>query len=111
MLPKKHRLTAYEFQKNPLFLKKVYSKNIRLLVKNSTHSSSRFAFVVSKKASKLTTRRNETKRVAREAVRELLDRIKNGKDVLVMVNRTFAKSKAKEVKDELRKLFKQGELF
>lgn len=111
MLPKKHRLTVYDFRKNPSFIKKAYSDKIRLLVKNSRSQNPRIAFLVSKKTSKLSTKRNETKRVLGEAVKKLINEIKEKKDILIIANDTIEKRNVNKVEIEIGNLFAKAGLL
>ncbi len=70
--------------------------------------SSRFAFIVSTKISKKAVERNRVKRKLRETVRQLLDRIDSGFDVLFLAKKNLLEKTDKEIKEETEKLFKEA---
>lgn len=84
MLPKKHRLTLQEFYQNPQNVRKYQSPMFSFLVKPTISASSRFTIVVPKSLDKRSTRRNRTKRIIREIIKQkMLNNVKSKIDVLI----------------------------
>lgn len=72
--------------------------------------SSRFGFVVSKKFSKKAVDRNRIKRILREIVREMIDKIKTGLDIVIIVN-PGAKADFQELTETINRLLKKSGLI
>lgn len=66
MLPKKHRLTASEFYRNPYFNKKYIFPSFILNLKEGEGKEARLVIVVPKSLDKRAVYRNRTKRVVGE---------------------------------------------
>lgn len=128
MLPRKNRLKLLKGSKGKLnFHKKVHSKNFTLFVSQresslsnkfftanlsqSTKKASAFAVSVPKRLDKRTTRRNRTKRLVREAIRQLLPKVESNNNIVVVAKRIFWKEKLPVVLTELRQLFKKSGLL
>ena len=80
------------------------------LAKNGLKSS-RFAFVVGVKVSKLAVKRNRLRRLMRVAVRQHLEEIKPGYDVMIIAKKPLLDQKLAEVEQEIVGLFKKVKLL
>ena len=109
MLPKKNRITAPLFyslrspvQKasNPLFLLTV--KQIPL------STDPKITIIISKKTAPLSTRRNKTRRLIQEAVKEIIPSLKQNTALLIKSRKALQKEKPKDLipylKDALESL-------
>ena len=112
MLPKQYRLKKKKdfklvFEKGKTFNNKfLFLKGAKNALKNS-----RFAFVVGLKTSKKAVVRNRIKRLLREIIREKLNDIKSGFDVVIRVRAEIVNKDYKEIKKELESLLKKAELI
>ena len=111
MLEQKNRLkkqkdfeAAFEygcgFKQDSLYLK----------INGNNLQSSRFGFVVGKKFSKKAVERNRIKRILREVVKERIEEVKRGIDVVIIVN-PEAKADFQELKKTIDILFKKSGLI
>ena len=113
MLAKKHRLTGN------LLLEEVKSKGTlyqsdsfgMIVLKQEEPGPSRFAFIVSTKISKKAVDRNKITRYLREAVKESLEEISEGYDVLFLAKKKIMKKKGKEIAEETKQLFREANLI
>lgn len=112
MLAKKFRLKK---EKN---IKKVLSEGrffkndyLKLKVKENKLGRSRFATPVGLKVSKKAVDRNKIKRRLQEALRLKWERIKQGFDVLLMVERPIFEKTYQEIDQDLTELLVQAELL
>lgn len=82
------------------------SASFRLLIakRPTTAESTRYAFIVSKKVSLLSTERHEIKRRLSDAVTLLLDQIPSGMDIVVIAKKEALGKTAGELKKELGQL-------
>ena len=76
--------------------------------KNNLQSSR--GFVVSKKFSKKAINRNRIKRILREVVKERIDAVKKGMDIVIVVSPEI-KADFQELKEITNKLFKKSGLI
>jgi len=74
-----------------------------LVLKRRDNSPTRVGFVVSKKISKLAVARNRIKRVLRESVRNNLDKLGTGVDMVFLVKKDFSDKKVGVVEKEVLK--------
>lgn len=111
MLPKQHRLPLRrEFFRLQKAGKRHHSPVASLLFARQENvlSPSRFAIVVSKRLDKRAVRRNRTKRVLREAIKQLLPELTKGYDVAVYAKRILWEEKVKDIRPEIEKLLETG---
>lgn len=101
-LPVRVKLNKPSLHKSQTFRLKIYKNNL---------SFSRFAFVISKKIDKRATVRNRTKRLIRSCIEEVLPQIKNGYDMLFILQKNALGKKRSEFCAEIEKLFKELELI
>jgi len=112
MLPKQYRLKKKKdfklvFEKGKTFNNKfLFLKGAKNALKNS-----RFAFIVSLKISKKAVVRNRIKRLLREAIREKLDDIKSGFDVVIIAKPEIVNKNYREINKEIEGLLKKAELI
>lgn len=102
MLPDKNRLkkrSEFDFVKGNGQMLQSSSFGIVFLKRNM--GSTRFGFIVSTKISKRATARNRVKRVLKEAIRNLLPKIKEGFDVVFLVKRAILEKGGEEIKNEV----------
>jgi ribonuclease P protein component len=107
MLPDKNRLKgALNFEKVKTRGEMYQSDNFGLLVRErEDNNPSRFGIIVSTKISKKATDRNRIKRTLRKAIRLNLDKIKKGRDVVVLAKNGLLLLNAKEVEKEITDSF------
>ncbi|MBI2041398.1 MAG: ribonuclease P protein component [Candidatus Nealsonbacteria bacterium] len=80
------------------------------LVRNDLKTS-RFAFVVSKKAVPKATDRNRIKRRLRDIVRRNAARIKAGFDLVIIVQKGIERVKFQKIKEDAEEIFKKANLW
>lgn len=112
MLPKKNRL------KKEKDFEKVFKKGkglrkdfLFLKLLNNNLKKSRFGIVVSTKISKKATVRNKTRRRIREIIRNHLDEIKKGKDIVIVAQPGIEEKSFSQIKETLIELFKKAKLI
>ena len=113
MLPKKFRLQDFgEIEKvkkegklfqNPLFG--------LLVLKRKDNGPSRFAFIVSLKISKKSTKRNKAKRLLSEALKGFLPKIKKGFDLVFLGKKAIIDKSFWEIKKQLELVLQKGGLI
>ena len=84
--------------------------SLYLKIDKNNLQSSRFGFVVSKKFSKKAINRNRIKRILREVVKERIDAVKKGMDIVIVVSPEI-KADFQELKEITNKLFKKSGLI
>lgn len=108
MLGKKHRLASSEnFKDAPVFS----SSEFIIKIKRNNLNVFRFSPVVSKKVDARAVVRNKIKRAIRNFIQENLDRIENGKDVLIIAKMKTGKLEKKELINSLNKIFIKTQLI
>ena len=87
MLPKENRLTDdYDFRRVKRLGKSYHCPLFKLsIARRKIEGPSRFGFVISKKIDKRAVVRNRIKRLLREAVRNKLEKIPGGFDIVFVV--------------------------
>ena len=111
MLPRKFRLTVFEFRKNPSPLMRLLSNSFTIHAKKSNKKFSRFAIIVPKRVDKRAYLRNQTKRITVEAIRRNLGHIEVAEDVLIKLKRIVKKEERKTFEEEIAKIFIKARLF
>ena len=99
MLDRRNRLLVpivsnFNTMQNPLFTLKI-SRN--------QGGVKRFAFVVSKRVDKRAVVRNRIKRIFRASIRNIMDKIDEDIDALIIVKKKARESSQLEIKNELEK--------
>lgn len=112
MLQAKNRLTKrHDFEnvyKNGSFFS---FKGIVINVLRTKDSRLRIGFVVSKNFSKSAVKRNRTKRMLRESIRQLIQVITPGHDIIIGISPKADYNSSKEIIPVLRELLKKGRLM
>ena len=113
MLAKKHRLTGRSILEEVKKEGSLYqSDSFGILVRKRTEGGPpRFAFIVSTKISKVAVVRNKAKRRLREVVKQKIDKVANGYDVLFLTKKKTLEKKSKELAKEVEKVFKESDLI
>jgi ribonuclease P protein component len=107
MLKKQNRLGKITKTKgNKLFTSPLF--NVR--ISDNKEDKIRFAFIVSKKIDKRAVIRNQTKRVLRSAVEEVIGKLKLGKDIIVISKKALVPDQKEEVLNSLKIILKQAEI-
>lgn len=108
MLPREYRLpptkgapVSFSYT-TPFFIVKVFQ---------SSQKNSRFGFVVSKKVSAQAVKRNRLKRQIRAVVEELLPRIKEGYDILFIVQKGALTAPPETLADTTKQFFSKKSLL
>jgi len=112
VLPKKNRLKKQKDFKR--VLKKGKSQRGNLLTIKQTENElaySRFGFIVGLKVSKKSPQRNKIKRRLREIIKDNLNRIEKGKDVVFMPFPKIKDQSFSRIKSETEKLLKKLDLL
>ncbi len=112
MLPLKNRLKKKkDFQR--VFKEGEPFKEDFLFLKRSENrlNKTRLGFIVSLKVSKKAFIRNKIKRRLREAVKEKIENLKKGYDVVIIVQREAKEKEFKEIEGCLEKLFKKANIL
>lgn len=109
MLAKKYKLkdprVIFSVRKNG---EKIQSADLGVFyLKREDGGVSRFAFVISKKISKLSVERNRINRALNEGVRESFAKIPSGFDFVFLVKRGIVNKKNDEIIQEVEKLFQK----
>ena len=112
MLPREYKL------KKEKDFKRVFSKGkycqlnfIKLKASKNNLQKNRFGCVAGLKVSKKATQRNKIKRRIEEIIRLKLDKLKQGFDVVIMVDPIIIEKNYGEVKEELINLFRKAKLW
>lgn len=71
----------------------------------------RVGFIVSKKVSKKAVLRNKVKRMLRETMRENMERMKGGFDMIITAKSKMSKTQPEEVDETLKGLLKRSNLI
>lgn len=113
MLAKKYRLTGRSVLEEVKKEGSLYqADSFGILVRKRTEDEpSRFAFIVSTKISKAAVDRNKAKRRLREAVKQSIDKIVNGYDVLFLAKKKTLERKSEDIASEVEKIFKESGLI
>lgn len=113
MLPKENRLKgAKSFDKVKSEGKVIQSKNFGLAMLNRKDKGpARFGIIVSTKISKKAVLRNKIKRVIRESLRGMLEKIKPGFDIVFLVKKKIKDEDSDRIEEEILSAFKKGDLF
>ena len=82
-----------------------------LKISKGEESEKRFGFIVSKKVSKSAVLRNKTKRILRSAIEEDLEKIVNGKEIIIISKRKLEWKQKEEVKEILENTFKKAKIL
>jgi len=77
-----------------------------LIYRNKDKKIKRFGVVVSKKISKRAVDRNKVKRLIMESLKNNLNKIEGGLEILFLVKKNILGKKYKEVEEEVKKIFK-----
>lgn len=108
---------GYKLKKESDF-KRVFSEGeyyrfglVSLKILKNNLQKNRFACAVGLKVSKKATQRNKIKRKIEEIIRINLGGIKQGFDIVVMVNPEIIEKNYDEIKEELISLFKKAGFF
>jgi len=106
MLPKENRLTDdYDFRRVKRLGKSYHCPLFKLSVaRKKVLGPSRFGFVISKKIDKRAVVRNRIKRLLRQVVRERLEKIPNGFDVVFVVRPSIVGKIYEEINTEFNKV-------
>jgi ribonuclease P protein component len=108
MLKKQNRLgKIVKTKRNNLFISPLFN----LRISDNKENKIRFGFIVSKKIDKRAVIRNQTKRVLRSAVEELIDRLVLGKDIVVIPRGPLIPEQTKEIEKKLEEIFKNTKLI
>lgn len=112
MLPKQYRLKKKKdfelvFKKGKTF----NDKFLFLKLRKNNLEFNRFGFTIGLKISKKAVVRNKIKRLLREAIREKLNDIKSGFDVVIRVRTEIINKDYEEVKKELESLLEKAGLI
>jgi ribonuclease P protein component len=112
MLPKRNRLKRKKDFQKVLKNGKGLKEDLLVLkmVKNNLLQS-RFGFIVGTKVSKKAVLRNKLKRRLRELVREKIEKIKEGFDIVFIAQPGLEKRDFWQLKDILNKIFLKAKLF
>jgi ribonuclease P protein component len=108
MLKKQNRLGEItKTRENKLFTSPLF--NIR--ISDNKEVQTRFAFIVSKKIDKRAVIRNQTKRVLRSAVEEIISKLGTGKDIIVISKKALITEQKEEIAKILREIFKKAGVY
>ncbi len=111
MLPQQHRLSKdkeIDLVKKEGVLHR--SKNFGLLVLDNKDVF-KAGIIVSKKVYKKATDRNRSRRLIREALRQILPEVSNNVYVLFLVNRNLINADLNEIKKDILAVFKTAEII
>ena len=113
MLAKKYRLTGRSILEEVKKEGSLYqADSFGILVRKRTGDEpSRFAFIVSTKISKIAVTRNTAKRKLREAVKQNIDKVTKGYDVVFLTKKKTLEKDNKEIASEVAKVFKESGLI
>jgi ribonuclease P protein component len=112
MLPKKYRLSKKNFEiafkKRGSFKKRDF---LKVKVNDNNLPLSRFGFSCGLKISKKATIRNKLKRQLSDIIRNNLQNIKNGYDVIIIPKANILDQSYKEIQQDLLALLKEHRLI
>ena len=112
MLKGKFRLKKRKDFENTYKKGKTISNNFFLIkITYNNLEFNRIGFVVSKKTANKIVTRNKIKRKIREIIRLMQDELKNGYDVIVIAKSGCLNQKYKDLKINLEKILKKGNLL
>ncbi len=112
MLPKIHRLTIGDFNKNNQKPQRFYSNNLTFFIKTKeSNKSSGFSISVPKYLDKRSVYRHRTKRMISQFLISKLEKIINGYDILVKPKRIFSKKEGKLINEEIYNLLRLSRLI
>jgi ribonuclease P protein component len=113
MLAKKYRLTGRSVLEEVKKGGSLYqADSFGILVRKRTEDEpSKFAFIVSTKISKIAVDRNKAKRRLREAVKQNIEKVVNGYDVIFLAKKKTLEKKSEEITSEVNKVFKESGLI
>ena len=106
MLPKPHRLPSPDIRRVFENGKRTNTPLFQFITLKNNEKISRFAIIVPAGLDKRTTVRNRTRRLVREAVRQLMPDVAEGWDVVILVRSTLKGRKMEEL--HLRDTFKKN---
>ena len=105
MLKKQNRLGKItKTKENRLFTSPLFN----LRISNNKDNKIRFAFIVSKKIDKRAVVRNRTKRVLRSAVEEIIEKLKTGKDIVIISKKALIPEQNKEILENLELVLRKA---
>jgi len=108
MLKKQNRLARItKTKENKLFTSPLF--NVR--ISNNKENKTRFAFIVSKKIDKRAVIRNQTKRVLRSVVEEIIENLQTGKDVIIIAKKALVPKQKEEVIEQLNNILGKAEVL
>lgn len=108
MLQKQNRLSIIRRKTNDVFFS---SPLFDISVSNNSGETAKFGFVVSKRVNKSAVVRNRTKRVLAGAVKEILDKVISGKDVVIVAKRKLSFNQKEEVENNLINAFNKTKIL
>ncbi len=101
-LPIKAKLTYSSVVKSQTFLLKISQNSLPF---------SRFGFIISKKIDKRSVVRNRARRVIRSCIEELLGKIKEGYDMLFILQKNAVDKKRHDFYNEIEKVLSEKQLI
>ena len=113
MLAKKYRLTGRSILEEVKKEGSLYqADSFGILVRKRIEDKpSRFAFIVSTKISKIAVERNKAKRRLREAVKQHIDKVVKGYDVVFLTKKKTLERRSEDLASEVEKVFKESGLI
>lgn len=108
MLPKHNRIVKKtEFQEVLHKGQTIQGKLFGLVVYDkSDNSPAKIGIIISKKISKLATRRNRARRLIKEVARELIKNLKPGLRFVFLAKRSIIDANLVEIREDIVKIFK-----
>ncbi len=113
MLPAKNRLSSFLILELLGSGQRFHGKYLSLYIARSLEkkNNSYFAFLVPKKITKQVVEKNKMKRKVKAAVKQNLEQIKKGYNVLFLVKENINSETHRTIKAEVEELLKQAGLF
>ena len=108
MLKKQNRLTVVTRRKDDQFFS---SPLFNVRISGNNDKQVRFAFIVSKAIDKRAVVRNKIKRGLRNAAEELLGRISQGKNIVVIAKINILTSPSKNLSKSLEEIFSKAQIL
>lgn len=108
MFKRKHRIDRTLFAKNHL---KIHTPSLILLFIKNGLPYSRFGVVVSKRVDVRAVGRNRVKRMVRECLQELSQKIRTGYDMIIVVKKELSRVSKNESLEIIEATLKKGELI